>query len=221
LPPPRAASEPSPAPGARRWTLPSALARAIEVLRAEGVRALVARAASETVYRRLLLFERDTREPLDVAVPAELVFGYLDERGLNAYDQLRPGRGRDAAQRLAEGHRCFATWLDERLIAVRWLATGAPRVEYLDLALELTEGETYHYDTFTDAAVRRHGISAASQARLFESLSAEGLTRSIRAVLPENRAAVADAARAGYRPSGRIGYVKLGRWRRTFRTDLS
>jgi hypothetical protein len=194
------------------------LARAVEVLRAEGVRALVARAAGETVYRRLALVERDVREPLDVAVPAALTFGYLDERGLGAYEELRPGRSRDAADRLAAGHRCFATWLDGQLVAVRWLATGTPHVEYLDLPLELADGEVYHYDTFTGAAVRRRGISAASQARLFETLHDEGFESSIRAVLPENRAAVADAVRAGYRPLGRIGYVKLGRWRRPFRT---
>jgi hypothetical protein len=182
------------------------------------VRALVARAAGETVYRRLALVERDVREPLDVPVSAALTFGYLDERGLDAYEELRPGRSHDAADRLAAGERCFATWLDGQLVAVRWLATGTPHVEYLDLPLELADGDAYHYDTFTGAAVRRRGISAASQARLFETLRDEGFERSIRAVLPENRAAVADAVRAGYRPLGRIGYVKLGRWRRAFRT---
>jgi hypothetical protein len=185
------------------------------------MRALFARAASETVYRRLLLVERGVREPMAVDVPPGLAFGYLDEHGLDAYEELRPGRGPEAAARLAEGHRCFATWLDGRLVAVRWLATGAPHVEYLDLPLELADGDVYHYDTFTGASVRRRGISAASQARLFEMLSAEGFERSIRAVLPENHPAVADSASAGYRPSGRIGYVKLGRWKRAFRTDLN
>ena len=206
------------APGVRHWTVRLALARAAEVSRTEGVRSLVARAAGETVYRRLVLVERDLGEPLDADVPVELAYGYLDGSGLDAYEALRPGEGPRAEQRLADGHRCFAAWSGGRLVAVRWLATGAPRIEYLDLPLRLADGEIYHYDTFTDPSVRRRGISVASQARLFETLRHEGFRRSIRALLPENRAALRDAARAGYRKRGRIGYVKLGPWRRPFRT---
>lgn len=179
---------------------------------------MVARAASETVYRRLTLVERELEEPLDVEIPPGLEFGDLDEHGLDEYERLRPGQRERAAARLAAGDRCFATWADGRLVAVRWLATKAAHVEYLDLLLELANGQVYHYDTYTDPGARRRGISAASHARLFETLRAEGHTSSVRAVLPENRAAVADSARAGYRTIGRIGYVKLGPWRRAFRT---
>jgi hypothetical protein len=207
------------APGTRRWTLPEALARAAEVVRTEGVRALVARAAGETLYRRLVLVERDLGEPLDADVPAELAFGYLDGSAVDAYEAFRPGGGRRAEQRLAHGDRCFATWSGDRLVAVRWLATGTPHIEYLDLPLPLADGEIYHYDTFTDPSERRRGISLASQARLFETLRGEGFRFSIRAVLPENSAAVRDAVRAGYRKRGRIGYVRLGPWRRAFRTE--
>jgi GNAT superfamily N-acetyltransferase len=218
---PPAAGKGSTAPGARRWTPRDVLARALEVLKDEGLRSLVVRAASETFYRRLTLLERRFDEPLDVEVPRELEFGYLDERGVSEYEQLRPGQRSAAAARLAEGHRCFATWNDGRLVAVRWLASGTPHVEYLDLPLRLADGEVYHYDTFTAPDERRRGISAASQARLFETLREEGYRSSIRAVLPENVPAVRDAERAGYRPNGRIGYVKLGRWKRPFRTYVN
>jgi GNAT superfamily N-acetyltransferase len=214
----RVTSEPSTAPGARSWGAREALARAAEVLRTEGVRALVARTASVTVYRRLLLVERDLREPLDVDVPPDLEFGYLDRSALDEYEALRPGDGRRAEHRLADGHRCFAARRESRLLAVRWLATGTAQIEYLDLALELAAGEIYHYDTFTDPAERRRGISLASQARLFEELREEGFRFAIRAILPENRPAIRDAARAGYNTRGRIGYVKVGAWRRLFRT---
>ena len=146
----------------------------------------------------------------------DLEFGFLEERHLDAYEAFRPGRGAEAAARLAAGDRCFATWLDGRLASARWLATGSPHVEYLDLALPLAPGDVYHYDTFTDPSLRRRGISAASQARLFSVLREEGFRRAVRAVLPENRAGMRDAERAGYRPTGRIGYVGVGRWRRPF-----
>ena len=191
------------------------------MLRQEGARALVVRVASETCYRRLLLLEHDLREPLEVEVAPDLEFGFLDERHLDAHEALRPGTARQTAERLAAGHRCFGAWRDGRLVAVRWVATGSPHVEYLGLELRLAEGDVYHYDTFTDPGERRRGISLASQARLFDALRREGHRRAVRAVLPENRAAVADAARAAFRPRGRIGYVRLGRWHRAFRTDLN
>jgi hypothetical protein len=218
LPHSPAGAELSTAPGTRRWTPRDAFSRALEVLRNEGVRALVARAAAETIYRRLVLLERPCAEPLDVEIPSGLEFGYLDETALDEYEALRPGHRARATERLAAGHRCFATRLDGRLVAVRWLAISRANIEYLDLPLEIPAGAVYHYDTFTDTSVRRRGISAASQARLFEALHAEGFQRAIRAVLPENRAAVADAARAGYRPARRVGYIKLGRKRWTFGT---
>ena len=209
-------SERTTAPGARRWTAREALGRAADLLRTEGVRALAARAAGETVYRRLVLLERDLREPLEVELSPGLEFGYLDGSAVDEYEALRPGGGRHARERVAAGDRCFAAWSDGRLVAVRWLATGTPRVEYLGLRLQLAEGEIYHYDSFTDGSARRRGISLASQAQLIETLREEGFLVVVRAVLPENQAAVRDAARAGFRKRGRIGYVKLGRWRRPF-----
>jgi GNAT superfamily N-acetyltransferase len=192
----------------------------VHVLRQEGLRALVFRAAGETVYRRLVLLERDAKEPLPAKTPSGLEFRFLDERALDEYDALRPGHRGVAAARLADGHRCFGSWSDGRLVAVRWLATGSPQIEYLGLPLHLADGEIYHYDSFTAATERRRGISLASQAAVVEALRREGCRHFVRTVLPENRAAVADAARAGFRPCGRVGYVKLGPWKHVFRTDV-
>jgi GNAT superfamily N-acetyltransferase len=216
LPPPPGAAE-STAPGARRWTPAAAVGRGAELLREEGARALAVRALGETVYRRLLIFERDLHEPppsLDRA-PA-VVFDLLDEGGLAAYEALRPGRLAQATARLAAGDRCLAGWSDGRLVAVRWLATGSPHVEYLGLRLPLAPDEIYHYDTFTDPALRRRGVSIAAQRALFPRLRDEGYRWSVRAILPENRAAVADAARGGYERRGRMGYVRIGPFRREF-----
>lgn len=180
------------------------------------MRALVARALGETVYRRLMLVERELGDGLLGEVPPELEVGFLDASSLDEYEELRPGRGTEAAARLATGHRCFGTRVDGRLVAVRWLATGSPHVGYLDLRLPLSDDEIYHYDSFTHPEQRRRGLSLSTQAALFALLRDEGFRHVLRAVLPENRAAVGDAAKAGYRPLGRMGYVRLGRWRRTF-----
>jgi L-amino acid N-acyltransferase YncA len=87
-------------------------------------------------------------------------------------------------------------------------------VDYLGLELELAPGEVYTYDSFTAECFRGRGLSTASQARLAEVLRAEGFRRVLRAVLPENRAGVRDAVAAGFSPRGRIGYFRVGPWRR-------
>jgi GNAT superfamily N-acetyltransferase len=189
----------------------------VRVLREEGGRTLVAKVLGETVYRRLALVERDLRAELPPPrdVPG-LSCGWLDASGLDAYEALRPGEREQAAKRFAAGQRCFGTWLGDRLAAVRWVGTGAPLVEYLGIRLPLAPGDVYHYDTFTDPTLRRRGISAATQERLFEVLRGEGYERAVRAILPENHAAVRDAAATGFEPCGKIGFVRVGPWRHEF-----
>jgi RimJ/RimL family protein N-acetyltransferase len=205
----------STAPGARRWTPAAAARRALEVVRTEGPRSLLFRTLAETVYRRLLIFELELgRQPTPPPAASELSFGWLGESRLRDYERLRPGHEHQARARLHAGDRCFATWLDGELVAVRWLATGSATVEYLDLVFPLEDGDVYHYDSFTSPRHRRRGLSVASQARLTEALRSEGRRRIVRAVLPENRAAVRDAEKAGFRRAGRIGFVRAGPWRR-------
>jgi ATP-dependent Clp protease ATP-binding subunit ClpA len=48
--------------------------------------------------------------------------------------------------------------------------------------------------------------------------AAEGARRIVGVLEPENRAGIGANEMAGYRIVGRIGYVKLGPWRRDFGT---
>ena len=196
------------APGAKRWTWSAAIARSGEVLRTEGIRSLVARAAGEIAYRRLVLLERDVTIPSsDERPPADASFGFLEPADLDVYERLRPGGRAQAERRFADGARCFGTWLGEELVACRWIASGSPYIEYLDTALPLRAGEVYHYDSYTASEHRRRGLSTVSQKRLAEQLRREGVERIIRAVLPENRAALGDAAKSGFVVSGRIAVI--------------
>ena len=207
----------SSAPGARRWTAAGVAERAFELLRAGSVRPLVFGVLGETVYRRLVVLERE----LDVTAPPVdepgLEFGFLGPDRISEYEALRPGHSGRAQERLTEGHRCFAARVEGDLASVRWVAVGGAHVEYLDLRLALAPGEVFSYDAFTAPGYRRRGISTATQNRLAEVLHAEGHRRVIRAVLPENRAGFRDALTVGFRPNGRIGYVRLGPWRRELR----
>jgi hypothetical protein len=205
------------APGATHWTPAAAAARAAEVLRREGVRALVARAAGEIAYRRLFLFERDPAGPAsNVDCGAELSFGFVARDQLDAYERLRPGSRPRAEARLNSGSRCFGTWLGGELVAARWLASGSPYIEYLAAELPLGDAEVYTYDSFTGAEHRRQSISTVSQDRLADLLRGEGAERMLRAILPENRAGIRDAAKANFVRRGRIAVLGRGRARRVF-----
>lgn len=205
------------APGATRWTARAALKRAVELLREDGTRALVTGILGELGYRRLLLYESElgAAPPPAQSVPG-VEFGWLDDSLLAEYEKLRPRGSGHAAARFRAGDRCFGTWLEGELVAVRWVALGEAHIEYLDLRLPLGPEEVYRYDSFTSPKHRRRGLSSASQARLSEKLREEGIERIVRAVLPENRAAVAEAAKTGFRRVGRAGYLRLGPWRREF-----
>jgi RimJ/RimL family protein N-acetyltransferase len=206
------------APGAHPWTLRSALARGRDVLQREGVRALWFKALGETVYRRLLLLEReldDAPRVLDASVPLE--FGFLSEADIDEYAALRGDRDPAvAAGRLRRGDRCFVARHEGRLVAALWVATGEAEFEYLGRRLRLGENEAQRYDSFTAPELRGRGVIAAVGTRLDRQLREENIRRVRGTALPENAAALRALAKGGYRPIGKIGYVKLGPWRRDF-----
>jgi hypothetical protein len=202
----------------RRWTPRQAGRRAREVVAGEGVRSLVFKVLGETVYRRLLLFERPLDPPPALREPSvELEYGFLDEDRAGELPSLgsalTPG---EALRRLRRGERCFVARHRGGLVSARWLTDGEAFVEYLGGRLRLDENEVYVYEAFTAPAYRSLGLYGAASARLARELAAEGRVRTIVTVPPENAAAVRACEAAGYRRAGTIGFVGLGRRRRYF-----
>jgi GNAT superfamily N-acetyltransferase len=186
------------------------------LIRVGGLRAVAGGVVADTVYRRLALFERPL--PGASARPGRqgLDFRFLDAGDLPAYGALCSGERDLAARRLSDGSRCLGTWLEGELVSVRWVASGRSTIAHLGSPLPLRPGEVHSFDSYTSPAHRRQGISSASQEHLFQVLAEEGYERIIRAILPENRPAVRDPLRSGYRRTGTIGYIRLGPWRRPF-----
>jgi hypothetical protein len=185
------------------------------------MRELYARGGSRTVlwhtlyvlgYRRTFLFELSlTPPPARVPLPAGIVCDFLDTDQLDAFAAHHPDLDRDAAAGLlASGERCFATWADDRIVASRWVAAGRVRLGDVGLDVSLPAGTAYVSHSFTSPDMRGRRVAAASGTDLANRLAAEGLTRLVGTVLPENLPGLQSAAHAGYRLAGRLATVRIG-----------
>jgi GNAT superfamily N-acetyltransferase len=198
--------------GGRRTTW----SRAGEVLRKDGLRQLWFRTLGELGYRRQLVTELLLpAEAVDTPRPPDVEARFLGDADPDAYATLH-GASREARERFARGERCFGIWLDGRLISSRWLATGTARLGYLGRDVALAPGDVYIYETYTEPGYRGRGISGIAGAVVPAALAAEGERRMVGVLEPENTLGIRANEKAGYRIVGRIGYVKLGPWRRDF-----
>lgn len=180
------------------------------------VAALVERALSATVLRRLTLLELvlDERRPVEEPAVA-LSFGFLGPGEAQDLERLRPGLGAAARDRFAHGERCFAARsADGALASVRWVATGRARIEFLGCSLRLRDGEAYNFDTWTQPSFRGVGAASAAGARLADALAAEGIHAILRAVWPANAGGLRNAGREGFVPVGSLVAIRLGPFRR-------
>ena len=204
--------------GGASWTPRAATARLVGVAREEGPRALWFKLLGETVYRRLALFELPCAGGLALPpAPTGLSTGLLDAGDLDEDLAFRPGQDADELlARLGDGHRCFVSRLDGRLVHASWTARDRMWSWYLGRHIPLASDETCTYDTFTEPALRGRGIGAAQRARMATRLGEAGYRRILSTIHPENRSSVRMAERAGVRRIGLIGYVSVGPWRRDF-----
>jgi GNAT superfamily N-acetyltransferase len=182
--------------------------RALTVLRGQGVKGVwFGTLAWARLYRRLELLELSLDPPPALLkTPVTLDHGFLAET-----------EDEHARARLERGERCFVSREAGVIVTSRWVAEGRGYVEYLDRWLDLEPGEVFVSGAFTVPALRGRGVSGAAITRLAHALADEGCVRMLACVLAENHAAKRSCDKVGYRPIGRLGYVKLGSWRRDFR----
>jgi GNAT superfamily N-acetyltransferase len=202
----------------RRWTWRAVLQQGRQVLRDEGVQSLWFKILGQTVYRRVVLMECRLDQPLGhETARLPVVIDRLRRSEIHEYATFRPDADpSETHRRLEAGHLCFVARHEGQIVHACWAATGRAWVDYLACEIPLAGDEVYQYDSFTAPAFRGHNLAAArviEAARYFRHAS---YRRLIAVVVPGNASAFRPLEKAGYRPFGLIGSVRIGRWRRNF-----
>jgi SAM-dependent methyltransferase len=204
--------------GSAWLTWRSAMARAVTIARDEGLRSLWFKILGETAYRRLLVMERPLDKPLaEVPLRVPAIIKPLRGSDVGDYVAFRPDTDpAEVRRRLAAGHLCFVARCQGRIVHACWAATGLAWVDYLAREVRLAPDEVYHYDSFTVPELRGRNLSPARVTVAARHFRAAGYRRLVALVLPESGQARRPLEKAGYCVVGRIGYIRLGRWRWDF-----
>jgi hypothetical protein len=197
----------------------NAIGRASEILRAEGARVLWFRILGETVYRRMILFERQLEEPsmADVRCQIPLVISQLGKDEVDEYSAFRTGTdANEVRSRLEQGHLCWLARSEGTMVHTIWAAIGSAWIRYLECEIRLAADEAYIYESYTAPPFRRLNINAARAGVMVRYFRDRSFVRLLALVMPENPAGIRATVSAGYRAAGVIRRVNVGSWQRYF-----
>ena len=194
--------------------LVATIGRAWRVARSEGLVSFWFKLLSALGYRRLLLFERKVDESgLPPSLPPGVSFQVLTADQLSDYLLFRPEVSAvDIQRRFQWGHLCLVARTADQLLSATWVALDQARIDYVQWRLPLAPDEAYVYDAYTLKAWRGTGLSSAVSAFMSWQLQRRGATRSWRAVMPENAAAIAMQTKLGSRKVWLLKSLRLGPW---------
>ncbi len=192
--------------------------RASEILRSQGVRTLWFRVLGETVYRRMILFERLLDEPpADVSPGLAVTISQLQASEVDEYAAFRPTAvATEIRSRLERGHVCFVARREGAMVHSIWAAIGSACIGYLDSEIQLAPDEAYIYGSYTTPSLRRLNINAARAVVMARYFRERSFVRFLALVMPENPAGVGATVKSNYHHAAVIGRVKIGPWRRDF-----
>lgn len=176
-----------------------------------------------TFYRRLVLLERAMVPPPPMpVVPSPVEIGSVDiSTDLTDLTTFRPSLStKSILERLDRGEKCFAVWIDGRIVHTAWVAVHRARVEYLSRDIVLEKDDVFIFDSYTTPEFRGRHLAQARAAFVASYYSVRGFRRSLGLVAVENRAGLAVPEALGYRRIGRYSALGIGRWRRTWSKPL-
>jgi GNAT superfamily N-acetyltransferase len=188
------------------------------VLKEEGIRALFFRVLGETVYRRAIVVEFSPSESIPtfqsrVPVRVEL----LPARQVDEYVRFRPEADHAVIRsRLEDGQWCFVAWNSGRIASASWVTTHRTSIHYLARQVDLSPGEAYVYEIFTQPELRRANIASVVASEVARHLQNAGYRRVWEIIVPENKSGLRLAAKTGFRRCGTMGKLKFGPWKYEF-----
>ncbi len=199
-------------------TVMGTIRRAAEILREEGIAALWFKALGETVYRRILLFERLLNFPVtDIPVSPDIEFGLVRSDEFERCAELRPGRCPSQLEdRLARGEHCYVARKSGIVIGIAWVMRRSAWIEYLRCTIDLGPNDYYLYELIVDPHERGERVAPALFAHIYRDLREAGAARAVYAVNLENTAVLRALSHNGERRYALHGYVGVGRLRHHF-----
>jgi len=140
-----------------------------ESLRKNGVKQIIISILQiTTIYRRVILVERNLKEPIPTIVAKMPVV--VDLLQLNEVEDLAAFCARNyptltetkIRRRLSQGQLCFQARYNESIVHAIWVAFGVFSHPYLGLRIHLSSSEAYLYDAHTASEFRNRGAALAS-----------------------------------------------------------
>jgi hypothetical protein len=186
----------------------------VRVYREKGLAGVWFGALARAGYRRLVVLERSLDPPFHAPAPrvvAEIrLLAAGDEGAFAVLGQLSAAAFRAQLER---GRECWGAWVDGALRHVEWLAFTDAWVEHLQCGLLLAREVAYVFRAFTEPRFRGLALAQATQAACLPMLRERGFRLAVCAVVPENPWALTPWLRAGYRRTGVLHSLVLGRRR--------
>jgi predicted acetyltransferase len=102
-------------------------------------------------------------------------------------------------KRFDENRRCYAAWIENKIVTYGWVSLNEEFVGELNLRLRLLEGEAYIWDCATLPAYRQRHLYSALLVHILSELQTAGLCRVWIGADQDNIASQRGIARAGFR----------------------
>jgi len=114
-------------------------------------------------------------------------------------------------QRLADGRRCYVAKSGGRIVSCNWVYEGEFDSAALARRLKLADDELYYTDVFTSPEFRGKGFMPYLMAQSVSDIKARNQhkTCALTFIVPDNKASLRGAAKAGFKRVGRVGWFEI------------
>jgi len=185
--------------------------RSRAVLREQGAAALWFKTLGELGYRRMTLFESQPGEQDYQAPDAPLELAWLTPAEVDRFCLFRRTTPRQLVlDRLSSGRRCLIARTQDEFVYATWLATENAWIDYLGVGLNLPANYVYQYEAYVHPRFRKRGYGSWIGRERRRMLADEGRSRTLAALMPENRAGEGLIRAAGFRQVGMLRRFKIG-----------